>query len=134
MRGLDLPPRVRAQVELWRARAQAGLEVTCGGVSMEPVIARGDRVRVCPGRPRRGEIAAFVTAGGQLELHRLVARGPAGWWVHAGDNQAAPVLGLVHDRQIVGVVARRRRSPSLAMRARAAVRLALAGARRLGQR
>jgi hypothetical protein len=36
--GLDLPPSVRARIELLRERAQRGMTVTCGGVSMEPAI------------------------------------------------------------------------------------------------
>lgn len=132
---LDLPPIVRARVELWRERVASGMVVTCGGVSMEPSIRRGDAVSVRAGRPRVGEVAAFVTRRGQLELHRLVARVPVlGWWVHAGDNQAAPHLGLVHDRQLVGVVDGAPRPPSWSMRARAAARVARAAARRLRQR
>ncbi|MBK7074776.1 MAG: S24/S26 family peptidase [Myxococcales bacterium] len=127
---LDLPPSVRARIELLRERAQGGLTVTCGGVSMEPVIRRGDAVRVRAGRPRVGEVAAFVTRGGQLELHRLVARAPGlGWWVHAGDNQVAPALGLVHDAQLIGVADVARGPVALTQRLRAAVRLARAGLR-----
>lgn len=129
---LDLPPSVRARIELLRERARGdiGLTVTCGGVSMEPAIRRGDAVRVRAGRPRIGEVAAFVTRGGQLELHRLVARAPGlGWWVHAGDNQVAPALGLVHDAQVVGVAAVARGPVALTQRLRAVVRLARAGLR-----
>ncbi|MBL8627580.1 MAG: S24/S26 family peptidase [Myxococcales bacterium] len=131
---LDLAPSVRARIELLRERARGGgdggLTVTCGGVSMEPVIRRGDAVRVRAGRPRIGEVAAFVTRGGQLELHRLLARAPGlGWWVHAGDNQVAPALGLVHDAQVIGVAEVARGPVSLTQRLRAAVRLARAGLR-----
>lgn len=131
---LDLPPSVRARIELLRERARGGgddgLTVTCGGVSMEPVIRRGDAVRVRAGRPRVGEVAAFVTRRGQLELHRLVARAPGlGWWVHAGDNQVAPALGLVHDAQVIGVADVARGPVALTQRLRAVARLARAGLR-----
>ena len=127
---LDLPPSVRARIELLRERAQRGMTVTCGGVSMEPAIRRGDAVRVRAGRPRIGEVAAFVTRGGELELHRLLARAPGlGWWVHAGDNQVAPALGLVHDAQLVGVAEVPRGPIAIAARARAALRLVRAAAR-----
>ena len=61
-----LPAAVRARIELLRERARAGLAVTCGGVSMEPAIARGDVVMVRSGWPRTGDVAAFVTRGGQV--------------------------------------------------------------------
>lgn len=127
---LDLPPSVRARIELLRERAQRGMTVTCGGMSMEPAIRRGDPVRVRAGRPRIGEVAAFVTRGGELELHRLVARAPGlGWWVHAGDNQVARALGLVHDAQLVGVAEVARAPVALTQRLRAVARLARAGLR-----
>lgn len=135
---LELAPSVRARIELLRERARGGLVVTCGGVSMEPAIRRGAAVRVRPGRPRVGEVAAFVTRRGELELHRLVARAPGlGWWVHAGDNQVAPAPGLVHDAQLVGVAEVARVAVGLGRRVRAALRLARAGlrvARRAAQR
>ncbi|MBK9034449.1 MAG: S24/S26 family peptidase [Myxococcales bacterium] len=135
IRSLELPPSVRARIELLRERARGGLTVTCGGVSMEPVIRRGETVTVAAARPRRGDVAAFVTRRGDLELHRLIARAPGlPWWVHAGDNQAAPHLGLVHRDQIVGVVPSRRARPSPLVRARAALRLARAAARWARQR
>jgi hypothetical protein len=125
-----LPAAVRARIELLRERARAGLAVTCGGVSMEPAIARGDVVMVRSGWPRTGDVAAFVTRGGQLELHRLLAHAPlVGWWVHGGDNQVAPDLGLVHRAQLVGVAVGYWRAPGLATRARAVLRLARAAAR-----
>ena len=107
------------------------MTVTCGGVSMEPAIRRGDAVRIEPGALRRGVVAAFVTRGGVLELHRLVARAPGlAWWVHAGDNQAAPALGLVHRDQIIGVAITPSRAPSRRLQARAIARLARAALRR----
>ncbi|HVK73790.1 MAG TPA: hypothetical protein VM734_10730 [Kofleriaceae bacterium] len=127
---LALPPAVRARVALLRERAAAGtLEVTCGGRSMEPVVRLGDRVRIAAAAARTGAVAAFVTARGDLELHRLIGRGPLGWWVHAGDNQAAPALGLVHEVQLVGVADVPRLRPSLIASARAAARVAQAAAR-----
>ncbi|MEZ4401536.1 MAG: S24/S26 family peptidase [Kofleriaceae bacterium] len=131
----DLPASVRARVELLRDRARAGLTVTCGGVSMEPQIRRGELVHVASGMPAWGDVAAFVTRGGALEVHRLIARSPGlPWWVHAGDNQAAPHLGLVHQDQLVGVVPGHRRRPSLRAQVRALARLALAAARQLRRR
>ncbi len=131
---LGLPRSVRARVALMRERARAGaLVVTCGGCSMEPAIALGERIAIQVTTPCLGAVAAFVTRGGELELHRLVSRGPCGWWVHEGDNQAAPQLGLVHAAQIVGLAAVARRRPSLASRARAGARLAVAAARVLAR-
>lgn len=125
-----LPAAVRARIDLLRERARAGLAVTCGGVSMEPAIARGDVVMVRSGWPRTGDVAAFVTPGGTLELHRLLAHVPVlGWWVHGGDNQVAPDLGLVHRTQLVGVAVGYWREPGLASRARAVVRVARAATR-----
>lgn len=135
-RGHAIPPAVRARIELMRERAAGkdGMTVTCGGASMEPVIARGDRVVIRGGAPRRGAVAAFVTMGGELELHRLIARGPAGWWAHLGDNQAAPAVGLVHASQIVGLAEVPRRPTGAAERARAAVRFARAALRVVSDR
>ena len=49
--GHELPPDLRARIALLRDRAARadGLTLTCGGVSMEPVIRMGDAVRVPPG-------------------------------------------------------------------------------------
>lgn len=129
-----LPAAVRARIELLRERAASrdGLEVTCGGVSMQPAIARGARVRVRRGPPRAGAVAAFVTSDGTLELHRLVARGPAGWWAHLGDNQAAPDVGLVHAAQLVGVAEVAVRGAGPVTRARALLRFMRAALRRIG--
>lgn len=99
-----VPAVVRARIELLGDRARDELMVTCGGVSMEPAIRRGDRVAISDRAPRVGDVVAFVTRRGELELHRLIARAPlVGWWVHGGDNQTSPALGLVHATQIVGV-------------------------------
>ncbi len=132
--GDTFAPGVRARVSLLRERACAGgLTVTCGGRSMEPAVRMGDRVEVTTAAPRPGAVAVFVTLRGELELHRLVSRGPCGWWVHEGDNQAAPRLGLVHASQIVGLAAVAGRRPALASRARAGARLAVAAARVLAR-
>lgn len=124
----DFPPAARARLELLRERAASdgGLTVTCGGASMEPVIARGASVRIAAGRPRRGAVAAFVTRDGTLELHRLIARGPGGWWAHLGDNQAAPHVGLVHAAQIVGIADVPARAPGAVDSMRSAMRFARA--------
>jgi hypothetical protein len=130
--GQALPPDLRARVELLRDRAAgaAGLTLTCGGASMEPVIARGAQVVVRGGQPRRGAVAAFVTRRGGIELHRLVLAAPGlDWWVHAGDNQSSPELGLVHGAQIVGVAEVPTRAPTLLQAGRAACRLARAAGR-----
>jgi hypothetical protein len=130
----DLPPSVRARIELLRAQASEGFTVTCGGVSMEPVIRRGEEVHVFDRPPRIGDVAAFVTRRGELELHRLVARAPViGWWVHGGDNQSSPTLGLVHTVHIVGIAVGRERPPGWRDRIQGATRLAV-GAWRLARR
>jgi hypothetical protein len=126
-----MTPELRARVELLRERAasEAGLEVTCGGVSMEPAIRRGDRVVVRSGRPRRGAVAAFVTGSGEIEIHRLVATAPGGWWAHLGDNQSSPSLGLVHSRRLVGIAEVPARSPRVLESARAWLRFGRGAAR-----
>lgn len=130
--GHELPPDLRARIALLRERAAgaAGLTLTCAGRSMEPAIRLGDAVLVRPGEPRPGVVAAFVNRRGYLELHRLVLRAPGlGWWVHAGDNQVSPELGLVHAAQLVGVAEVPRLAPGPRARARAAARVARAAVR-----
>ena len=63
---------------------------------------------------------------GTLELHRLIARGPGGWWAHLGDNQAAPHVGLVHAAQIVGIADVPARAPGAVDSMRSAMRFARA--------
>src|SRR5690242_16244755 len=94
-----------ARLQLLRDRAAlpGGLQVTCVGSSMEPVIRRGDRVTVRVQRPGVGMVAAFMTREGELELHRLIAAAPKGWWAHLGDNQVSRTPGLVHGSRIVGI-------------------------------
>ncbi len=123
-----MAPAVRARISFLRERVEGaeGLEVTCGGSSMEPVIPCGTRVRIRPGRARTGRVAAFVTERGELELHRLVVPGPAGWWAHLGDNQVDPTPGLVHASHIVGLADVPARSPRLRDAARAVARIARA--------
>ena len=123
--GHAMAPAVRARIALLRDRmgSEAGLEVTCGGRSMEPVIARGARVRVLPGRARVGHVAAFLTERGDLELHRLVARAPGGWWAHLGDNQVDPTPGLVHASHIVGFADVPEKAPRARARIRALTRI-----------
>jgi hypothetical protein len=103
--GHAMAPAVRARLSLLRERTSSpdGLELTCGGSSMEPVIRRGARVRIRRGEPRMGHVAAFLTERGELELHRLIAPGLGGWWTHLGDNQVDPRPGLVHSSHIVGI-------------------------------
>lgn len=130
--GLDLPPDLRARIALLRDRAAtpAGLSLTCAGVSMEPVIHLGQPVLVRVGVARRGAVAAFVNRRGSIELHRLVLSTPMlDWWVHAGDNQVSTELGLVHGSQLVGIAEVPRAIPTVAMTARAGVRLARAAGR-----
>lgn len=120
-----MAPAVRARVALLRDRMNSadGLEVTCGGSSMEPAIRRGSRVRVHPVDARIGHVAAFVTDRGEFELHRLVARAPGGWWAHLGDNQVDRTPGLVHTSHIVGVVDVAARRPRAVERVRAMARI-----------
>ena len=130
--GSALPPDLRARIELLRDRAEspAGLELTCAGISMEPVIHLGQPVLVRAGRPHRGAVAAFVNRRGSIELHRLVLATPLlDWWVHAGDNQVSHDLGLVHGSQLVGIAEVPWARPSPLLTARAAVRLAQAAGR-----
>jgi len=120
-----MAPAVRARVAILRERMSSseGLEVTCGGSSMEPAIRRGDQVRVVPGKARIGRVAVFVTERGELELHRLVAPGPGGWWTHLGDNQADPTPGLVHASHIIGMADVPARSPRATELVRAMTRI-----------
>ncbi|MBZ0231868.1 MAG: hypothetical protein K8M05_05915 [Deltaproteobacteria bacterium] len=71
-------------------------------------------------------MAAFVTERGELELHRLVVPGPAGWWAHLGDNQVDPTPGLVHASHIVGIVDVPACVPGLRDATRAVARIARA--------
>ncbi len=123
--GHAVPPAVRARLAILRDRASSaeGLEVTCGGSSMEPLIRRGARVRVLARDAQIGRVAAFVAEDGQLELHRLVARAPFGWWAHLGDNQVDVTPGLVHASHIVGIVDVPARPPRARERLRALRRL-----------
>jgi hypothetical protein len=123
--GHAMAPAVRARIAILRDRVSsaAGLEVTCGGSSMEPVIQRGAHVRVLPRSARVGEVAAFVTQRGELEIHRLVARVPGGWWAHLGDNQVDPTPGLVHASHIVGIVDVPAKAPRTRERIRAMTRV-----------
>ncbi len=84
---------------------------------------------VRPGKPRMGVVAAFVTDGGELELHRLVAAGPGGWWAHLGDNQVDPTPGLVHVNRIVGIAEAAVRRPRAVDQARAMLRFGAAAVR-----
>lgn len=120
-----------ARLQLLRDRAATleALQVTCTGSSMEPVIRRGDRVTVRAQRPQVGMVAAFMTNHGELELHRLIAAAPFGWWAHLGDNQVAPEPGLVHVSRIVGIADVPIVPPSLQARTRSVIRFALAGLR-----
>jgi hypothetical protein len=139
--GHAMAPAVRARIAILRDRMNGadGLEVTCVGASMEPVIARGARVRVhggsarvgaCArgGSARVGHVAAFVTDRGELEVHRLVARVPGGWWAHLGDNQVDRSPGLVHASHIVGIADVPGRSPRVVERIRALTRFGRAAA------
>jgi hypothetical protein len=74
-------------------------------------------------------VAAFVTRGGDLELHRLIAAAPKGWWAHLGDNQVTRSPGLVHASRIVGIADVPIVRPTVVIRARALARLARAGLR-----
>jgi hypothetical protein len=120
-----MAPAIRARMAFLRERMSSvdGLEVTCGGSSMEPIIRRGARVRVLPRAAQIGQVAAFVTSHGELELHRLVARVPGGWWAHLGDNQVDPTPGLVHASHIVGIADVPRRAPRPRERLRALTRI-----------
>jgi len=94
-------------VELARALAAtpAGLRVTVAGISMEPVAPKGTQVvvrAVEARRLRRGEVFLFATAGGEMELHRLVIALPGGWLVHRGDNQVVRGFAATRVERVVG--------------------------------
>jgi hypothetical protein len=120
-----MAPAIRARMAFLRERMSSadGLELTCGGSSMEPVIRSGARVRVRPREAQIGRVAAFVTSRGEIELHRLVARVPGGWWAHLGDNQVDPTPGLVHASHIVGIADVPERAPRPRERLRAVRRI-----------
>jgi len=100
---------VRAQLAREMAKRLEGLEMTCAGASMEPVVRQGEKVPVRPGRVRPGDVFVFVTGGGELEMHRLVVELPRGWLVHRGDNGAR--YGWTRVERVVGRCELPRRRP-----------------------
>src|SRR5689334_6197968 len=72
----------------------------CTGVSMEPTIARGTRIRIgpCP-RPRVGDVVVIETDGTPI-THRVLARLPFGILAHAGDTKRASLHFTREDRLI----------------------------------
>lgn len=75
------------------------------GDAMGAWLRPGDRLRLEPRPPRRGDVA-LVDFGGRLVLQRVLRRRPGGWLVH-GD--ARLVRGFVRDAQIVAVATARAR-------------------------
>lgn len=81
---------------------------------MEPVLRRGEQVRVRRVDPRRlrpGDVFLFETTTGALELHRLVLALPGGWLAHRGDNQIIARVGYTHRRLVIGRADLPRRRP-----------------------
>lgn len=99
-----------------------GAWITCGGASMRPTIAPGDRLRVvaCE-RARVGDVVLFE-AGADVVAHRVLARVPApgaAWIVHGGDASAR-ATGFVREDRVIGRVLAARRVPPLRRRVAAA--------------
>jgi SOS-response transcriptional repressor LexA len=65
------------------------LAIDVSGPSMGPAIPSGARVLVVArGRPRRGEIWAFVLDDGSLVVHRFRRRRAGGLWFQGDENTA----------------------------------------------
>jgi phage repressor protein C with HTH and peptisase S24 domain len=81
----------------------------CTGISMEPTITRGTRIRVGPClRARVGDVVVIETDGTPI-THRVLARLPFGILAHAGDTKGASLHFTREDRVIGRVEAPRRR-------------------------
>ncbi len=77
-----------------------------GGFSMSPFIRDGDVLTVVPvdGRPRRGDIAAYIRPmSGALAVHRIVGR-RKGDFILKGDNERG--WDLVPESGLLGLVNR----------------------------
>ncbi|MCA8938546.1 MAG: S24/S26 family peptidase [Planctomycetes bacterium] len=80
------------------------LEIEIIGASMEPTLAKGERVRVRFGVPALGFVAA-IQAGNSVIVHRLVDsfrwRGKR-YFVHIGD--ASKVPGICAEHELLGPI------------------------------
>jgi SAM-dependent methyltransferase len=89
--------------------------ITCGGHSMSPAIALGEKVRVVEARRlQKGDVALFF-AGDALVLHRITLRIPLGddaLLVHAGDATRWRG-GLTREKRVLGRVPEAAREVSL---------------------
>jgi len=96
-----LPPEHRQQ--LARDLLERGeLVVTVAGGSMAPTLPIGARVIVRPLPARAGDVGLFrVTASPGFLLHRVIARLPGGYVVHAGDRPGARA-GVARARDLLG--------------------------------
>lgn len=99
-------------VDAWRFAAVAQ-SFSVRGSSMEPALARGDRVFVEGGPVRIGDIAVMPVARHRLVVHRVCAifeQGGETWVVARGDGAAcadapvrlADVVGVVRHVQRAG--------------------------------
>jgi len=87
----------------------ASFRFRAGGFSMSPFIRDGDVLTVVPvdGRPRRGDVAAYIRPmNGALAVHRIVGR-KRGALILKGDNERGS--DLVPESGLLGVVNRAER-------------------------
>ena len=61
----------------------------------------GEQVLVRAVRWGAGDVVLFETGGGELELHRVLARLPGGIVVHRGDNPVGRA-GVVRAARVIG--------------------------------
>ncbi len=100
---------------------QGGAWLTMAGDSMCPTLRRGQRVRVVsPSELRVGDVVVFGL-GSSLVTHRLLARLPGGWLVHAGDLEPR-WANLAPAESVVGRAVVERRYVSRLSSAAAALR------------
>jgi hypothetical protein len=113
-----IPPATKAAV-LRRRAARSPIAIDVRGSTMGKVIPSGARVLVTgAGRPRRGEIWAFVVDDGMVVVHRF-RRERAGTLWFQGDGNAAVDRPVTSEMLVGRVVAtdvegRRKRLGSLA--------------------
>jgi hypothetical protein len=111
VRARELPLSGRALLELMRAVLARGVpfRFCARGWSMAPFIRDGDVITVSPlqaARPVTGDVVAFVRPeGGNLVVHRVVARRGAAWWIQ-GDSVPEYESGLIPRESLLGRVTR----------------------------
>jgi hypothetical protein len=124
------PARAGAAVAIELLRRGEALRIRARGASMLPFVRDRDVLDVDPavrGRLRPGDLVCYESEPGVLQIHRLVAHGPAGVFVrgdalsHGEWVSPADVLGGVVALERRG---RRRPCPGGAVRRRLALCLA----------